>query len=327
MPAKYRVLITSTSFNKVDPLPRERLIQSGCEIVENPFSRPLKEEELIPLLADVDGVIAGLDEYSPKAISSSKKLRVISRYGVGLDNIDLEAARERGICVMNTPEVNTQAVADLTFGLILAVCRKIVPAHVSTQNGSWGRLIGRGVYRKSIGIIGVGRIGKAVAERAKGFSMEILAHDVKKDEIFAQSLGIQFLPLDELLAKADFITLHCDLNPGSKGIIGAKELALMKKTAYLVNTARGGLIDENALFEALRDKKIGGAALDAFQNEPPAGSPLLTLDNILTTPHIGSYTHEALLEMGLIAVDNLIQSLEKNNTESLGRVHPQERRS
>jgi D-3-phosphoglycerate dehydrogenase len=322
MPAKYKILITSTSFNKVDPLPRERLIQYGCEIVDNPFNRPLKENDLIPLLEDVDGVIAGLDEYSRKAISSSKKLKVISRYGVGLDNINLEAARDRGISVVNTPEVNTQAVADLTFGLILAGCRKIPKAHFSTQKGNWGRLIGRGVYKKSIGIIGLGRIGKAVAERAKGFSMEILAHDLKKDEISSEALGIHFLPLDELLAKGDFITLHCDLNPGSKGMIGARELALMKKTAYLINTARGGLIDEKDLFEALRDGKIAGAALDAFQDEPPVGSPLLTLDNILTTPHIGSYTHEALLEMGLIAVDNLIQNLEKNNILPLEGFHP-----
>jgi len=178
-----------------------------------------------------------------------------------------------------------------------------------------------GGYKKSIGIIGLGRIGKAVAERAKGFSTEILAHDVIKDEVFSQSLGIHYLSLVELLAEADFITLPCDLNPGSKGIIGARELALMKNTAYLVNTARGGLIDENALFEVLRDKKIAGAALDAFQNEPPVGSPLLTLDNVLTTPHISSYTHETLLEMGLIAVDNLIRNLEKNNILPLERVH------
>jgi len=311
MPEKYKVLVTPTSFNKVDPLPRERLVQYGCEILDNPFNRPLKEDELIPLLEDVDGVIAGLDEYTRKAIFSSKRLKVISRYGVGLDNIDLGAARGRGITIINTPEVNTQAVADLTFGLILAICRKIPKAHFSTQKGNWGRLIGRGVYNKSIGIIGLGRIGKAVAERAKGFSMEILAYDVKKELISSEELGIHFLPLDELLFKGDFITLHCDLNPGSKGIIGARELALMKKTAYLINTARGGLIDENALFEALRNGIIAGAALDAFRDEPPVNSPLLTLDNILTTPHIGSYTHEALLEMGLIAVDNLIRNLDK----------------
>ncbi|MBP1720244.1 MAG: Glyoxylate reductase [Deltaproteobacteria bacterium] len=311
MPAKYRVLVTSTSFNKVDPLPRERLIQFGCEIVENPFGRPLKEEELIPLLKDIDGIVAGLDEYSRKAILSTNRLKVISRYGVGVDNIDLEAAKERGILVVNTPEVNTQAVADLTFGLILAVCRKIPKAHFSTQKGNWGRLIGRGVYKKSLGIIGLGRIGKAVAERARGFSMEILAYDIKIERAPGETLGIRYVPLDELLAEGDFITLHCDLNPGSKGIIGAEELSLMKKTAYLINTARGGLIDENALFEALRAGKIAGAALDAFQDEPPVNSPLLTLDNIITTPHIGSYTHEALLEMGLIAVDNLIHNLDK----------------
>lgn len=252
-----------------------------------------------------------MDEYTRKAIFSSKKLKVISRYGVGLDNINLEAAEERGILVVNTPEVNTQAVTDLTFGLMLAVCRKIPQAHMSTQKGEWGRFIGRGVYKKSIGIVGLGRIGKAVADRAKGFSMDILAYDIKKDEISSQTQGIHFLPLDELLAKGDFITLHCDLNPGSKGIIGVRELALMKKTAYLINTARGGLIDEKALFETLRDGKIAGAAIDTFQDEPPVGSPLLTLDNILTTPHIGSYTHDALLEMGLIAVDNLIQYLGK----------------
>jgi D-3-phosphoglycerate dehydrogenase len=311
MLAKYRVLVTSTSFNKVDPHPRERLIHFGCEIVDNPLGRPLKEDELIPLLKNVDGIVAGLDEYSRKAILSTNKLKVISRYGVGVDNIDLEAAKERGILVVNTPEVNTQAVADLTFGLILSVCRKIPKAHFSTQKGNWGRLIGRGVYNKSLGIIGLGRIGKAVAERARGFSMEILAFDIKIQETPRETPGIRFLPLEELLAKGDFITLHCDLNPGSKGIIGAEELSLMKKTAYLINTARGGLIDENALYEALRDGKIAGAALDAFQDEPPVNSPLLTLDNIITTPHIGSYTHEALLEMGLIAVDNLIYNLEK----------------
>ena len=233
MPAKYKVLVTSTSFNKVDPLPRERLIQYGCEIVDNPFNRPLKENDLIPLLEDVDGIIAGLDEYSRKAIFSSKKLKVISRYGVGLDNINLEAARDRGISVVNTPEVNTQAVADLTFGLILAVCRKIPKAHFSTQKGNWGRLIGRGVYKKSIGIIGLGRIGKAVAERAKGFSMEILAHDVKKDEISSEDLGIHFLPLDELLAKGGFYYLTLRLKPGFERNHRGQRVGLNEKNSLL----------------------------------------------------------------------------------------------
>ena len=311
MDHKYKILVTSTSFSKVDPLPMQRLQEYGCEVIQNPLNRPLKENELTPLLEPVDGVIAGLDEFTRKAMSNSKRLQVISRYGGGVDNIDLQAAKDLGIKVVNTHEVNTQAVADLTFGLILGLSRLIPQAHQSTKSGNWGRFIGRGVYQKTLGIIGLGRIGKAVADRARGFSMKILAYDIKEDEIFAKASRIEYCSLDELLSKADFITLHCDLNPGSKGIIGQRELKLMKKTAYLINTARGGLIDEDALYEALRDGIIAGAGLDTYQNEPPQGSPLLSSDNILTTPHIGSYTHEALLEMGLIAVANLIKNLKK----------------
>jgi len=215
-------------------------------------------------------------------------------------------------CVVNTPEVNTQAVADLTFGLILAACRKI-PKHISQRRkGTGERLIGRGVYKKSIGIIGLGRIGKAVAERAKGFSMEVLAHDVKKDEIFSQSLGLHFLSLVDLLGQGGLYHLALRFKPGFERDHRRQRVGINEKTQPIwVNTARGGLIDENALFEVLKEKKIAGAALDAFQEEPPVGSPLLTLDNIIDHPHIGSYTHETLLEMGLIAVDNLIQNLEQ----------------
>lgn len=312
MDPKYKILVTSTSFSKVDPLPMRRLKEYGCEVILNPFNRPLKENELAHLLESVDGVIAGLDEFTRSAMLNSKRLKVISRYGVGVDNIDLQAAKDLRITVVNTPEVNTQAVADLTFGLILALSRLIPQAHQSTKSGGWGRFIGRVVYQKILGIIGLGRIGKAVADRARGFSMKIIAYDIREDAIFAKASGIEYCSLDELLSKADFITLHCDLNPGSKGIIGQRELKLMKKTTYLINTARGGLIDEDALYEALRDGTIAGAGLDTYQNEPPIGSPLLSLDNILTTPHIGSYTHEALLEMGLIAVENLIQYLGKS---------------
>ncbi len=312
MNPKYRILVTSTSFSKVDPLPMERLKEYGCEVSENPFKRPLKEKELHPLLEGMDGVIAGLDEFTRAAITGRKRLKVISRYGVGMDNVDLEAARELGIKVVNTPEVNTQAVADLTFGLMLGLSRMIPKADQSTKSGQWGRYIGRGVYQKTLGIIGLGRIGKAVAERARGFAMNVLAHDVKEDEIYARSAGIEYCSLDALFSRADFISLHCDLNPGSKGIIGAREFGLMKRTAYLINTARGGLIEEEALYAALKDGRIAGAGLDAYLHEPPKESPLLSLDNIITTPHIGSYTHEALLEMGLIAVDNLIRNLENN---------------
>lgn len=310
MGSKYKILITSTSFFKAGPVPLQQLKEFNCEIIENPYGRPLKEGELIPLLVDVDGVIAGLDEFGEKVLKSSNRLKVISRYGVGIDNIDMEAAKRLGIFVINTPDVNTQAVADLTFGLILSVSRKIPQSHQSTRKGRWERFIGREVYGKRLGIIGLGRIGKAVANRAKGFEMEIIAYDVQRDESFAETLEIKFLPLDDLLMEADFVTLHCGLNPQTKGLIGPRELGLMKETAYLINTARGELVDERALYEALKEGKIAGAGLDVYEQEPPLESPLLSLENAVTTGHIAAYTDEAIKEMALASVKNLLSALE-----------------
>ena len=310
MGSKYKILITSTSFFKAGPVPLQQLKEFDCEIIENPYGRPLKEDELIPLLVDVDGVIAGLDEFGEKVLKSSNRLKVISRYGVGIDNIDMEAAKRLGIFVINTPDVNTQAVADLTFGLILSVSRKIPQSHQSTRKGRWERFIGREVYGKRLGIIGLGRIGKAVANRAKGFEMEIIAYDVQRDESFAETLEIKFLPLDDLLMEADFVTLHCGLNPQTKGLIGPRELGLMKETAYLINTARGELVDERALYEALKEGKIAGAGLDVYEQEPPLESSLLSLENAVTTGHIAAYTDEAIKEMALASVKNLLSALE-----------------
>jgi D-3-phosphoglycerate dehydrogenase len=310
MGSKYKILITSTSFFKAGPVPLQQLKEFNCEIIENPYGRPLKEDELIPLLVDVDGVIAGLDEFGEKVLKSSNRLKVISRYGVGIDNIDMEAAKRLGIFVINTPDVNTQAVADLTFGLILSVSRKIPQSHQSTRKGRWERFIGREVYGKRLGIIGLGRIGKAVANRAKGFEMEIIAYDVQRDESFAETLEIKFLPLDDLLMEADFVTLHCGLNPQTKGLIGPRELGLMKETAYLINTARGELVNERALYEALKEGKIAGAGLDVYEQEPPLESPLLSLENAVTTGHIAAYTDEAIKEMALASVKNLLSALE-----------------
>ena len=310
MESKYKILITSTSFFKAGPVPLQQLKEFNCEIIENPYGRPLKEDELIPLLVDVDGVIAGLDEFGEKVLKSSNRLKVISRYGVGIDNIDMEAAKRLDIFVINTPDVNTQAVADLTFGLILSVSRKIPQSHQSTRKGRWERFIGREVYGKRLGIIGPGRIGKAVANRAKGFEMEIIAYDVQRDESFAETLEIKFLPLDDLLMEADFVTLHCGLNPQTKGLIGPRELGLMKETAYLINTARGELVNERALYEALKERKIAGAGLDVYEQEPPLESPLLSLENAVTTGHIAAYTDEAIKEMALASVKNLLSVLE-----------------
>ncbi len=314
-PHKYRILITSTSFGKTDPLPLRVLEQSECEIIMNPYDRPLREEELIPLLKGVDGVIAGLDNYTAVVLESTDSLKVISRYGVGLNNVDLDAARRRGIMVTNTPDANTQAVADLTLGLLLAACRMIPQAHASMQAGKWERFMGYGVSEKNLGIIGLGRIGKAVAKRAAGFSMSIMAFDVNQDKSFARDMNIRFVSLDQLLAEADFVTLHCALDSTTRGLITARELGLMKQGSFLINTARGELVEEQDLYEALVSGRIAGAALDTYQEEPPRHRPLLGLPNIVTTPHMGAYTREALLTMGLASVANLIRSL--RGTEGL----------
>lgn len=307
---EWKVLITSASFINAGEQPIQLLKEKGCEVFWNHHGRPLRSEELKELLSNIDGVIAGLDDFNEEVLWTAKKLKVISRYGAGLDNVDLEVAKRLGIVVMNTPEENVQAVADLTFGLILAVSRHIPQSHQSTREGKWERLIGQGVYGKTLGIIGLGRIGKAVAKRAKGFEMEIIAYDIAEDEDFAKTFGIKFLPLEELLRSADFVSLHCDLNAQTRGMIGARELEMMRKTAYLINTARGGIVDEEALSRAIKKGSIAGAGLDVYEQEPPKESPLLTLRNIVTTGHIGAYTDEAIKEMALASVKNLLSSLE-----------------
>jgi D-3-phosphoglycerate dehydrogenase len=310
MKSKYRVLITSTSFGKADPLPLQQLKEYGCEVIENPYGRPLKEDELIPLLADVDGVIAGLDEYTERVIKSSSRLKVISRYGVGVDKVNLKAAEACGVKVTITPGVNTQAVADLTMALMLAVARKVPKADASTKEGKWEKIFGHSLYQKRLGLVGLGQISRAVTKRAKGFDMEISLLTRYPDFSFAKVMGVRYADFDELLVQSDFLSLHCALTEDRTKMIDYEQLKRMKSTAYLINTARGALINEEGLYRALKEGLIAGAALDTYVNEPPKGSPLLTLENVVTTPHIGSYTDEAVLLMGLMSVENLMKELE-----------------
>jgi D-3-phosphoglycerate dehydrogenase len=310
MKSKYRVLITSTSFGKADPLPLQRLKEYGCEIIENPHGRPLKEDELTPLLADVDGVIAGLDEYTERAIKSSSRLKVISRYGVGVDKVDLKTAEACGVKVTITPGVNTQAVADLTMALMLAVARKVPKADASAKEGKWEKIFGHSLYQKKLGLVGLGQISRAVIKRAKGFDMEVSVFTRYPDSSFPETMRVRYADFDELLEQSDFLSLHCALTEDRTKMIDYEQLKRMKPTSYLINTARGALVDEDGLYRALKEGLIAGAGLDTYVNEPPKGSPLLTLENVVTTPHIGSYTYEAVLLMGLMSVENLMKALE-----------------
>ncbi|HHY46217.1 MAG TPA: phosphoglycerate dehydrogenase [Firmicutes bacterium] len=315
----YRVLVTPRSFGAGSDEPIRILEEAGCEVVWATGNSPLTEDELLGQVRGIDGMIVGLDQVSSRVIAAADRLRVISKYGVGLNNIDLQEARSRGIVVTYTPNANTEAVADLTMGLLLACARKIPMADRSVRSGEWRRFIGSAVWKKTIGIVGTGRIGRAVVRRATGFNMRILCCDKVEDPAFAAHYRAEYVPLDDLLRESDYVTLHVPLTEETAGFIGSREFSLMKKTAFLINTARGEVVDEEALYHALSTGRIAGAALDVFCSEPPTGSRLLSLDNVVLTPHMGAHAVEAIIEMGLAASRNVIAVLRGEEPEAVAR--------
>lgn len=304
-----KVLVTATSFRADSTTPaNEKLRRFADEIVYNPVGRPLNEDELAPLLQDCDGYIAGLDFVTAKAISEANRLKVISRYGAGVDRVDLEAAKARGVTVCNTPGANAQAVADLAFGLMLALARKIPLLDRKTKAGEWVRSTGMELYGKTLGILGLGAIGKGVAARAAGFHMRVTAYDPFINETYAKEHGIAAVSFEEALS-ADIISLHLPLTQETRHIIGRKEMESMKPGALLINTARGGLIDEEAACALLKSGHLGGLGLDAYEVEPPTASPLAEMEQVIMTPHTASHTLEATAAMADMSVQNLIDVL------------------
>lgn len=306
-----KVLVTPTSFNKeVCSEAWHMLEQFASEIVCNPYERPLTADELIPLLDGVDGYIAGVDEVSAKVVTKAPStLKVISRYGVGYDQVDIKACGQRGIVVTNTPGVNAESVADLAFGLMLSVARQIPYADGQTKEGGWPRITGIELYGKTLGIIGLGAIGKGVARRANGFSMRVLAYDPAIDKSFCRQWEVEIASFEEVLSKSDFISLHLPLTERTKHIINSRTISMMKDGAILINTARGGLVDQQAVYQALKSGKLAGVGMDVFEVEPPGNLPLFELKNVVVTPHMGSSTVEAIKAMANLAVKNLIDVL------------------
>jgi D-3-phosphoglycerate dehydrogenase len=275
----HKVLLTSRSFRQHSGEHKRILRAAGCELVESSNNRPLTATEMLPLVADVDAVIVGLDQVSAEVIAAGRRLRVISKCGSGLDHIDLQAATRHGVVVTSTPGANAVSVAELTLGLMLALARRIPQHNHGVKDGSWKRVVGVELASKTLGIIGLGRVGLAVARRARGLDMNILYCDVDRHKDLEVEYGLVYAELGLLLRDSDFVTLHCPLTPDLHNLIGEAQLRAMKSTAFLINTARGGLVDEAALTRALREDWIAGAASDAFVHEPPLGSPLLALDN------------------------------------------------
>lgn len=268
-------------------------------------------------VADKQGLLCLLSDRVDRAlIENAPELKVVSQIAVGYDNIDVAAATERGVKVGNTPDVLTEASADFTFTLLLMAARRAGEAIQYIEDGKWRTwglttLMGNDVYGATLGIIGLGRIGRAVAERARGFKMQVLYHNRTRNEEAERTLGVDFCPLDELLARSDFVSLHVSLNEQTEGLIGREELHQMKNTAVLINTARGPIVNHDALYEALRNDDIRYAALDVTDPEPlPANHKLLKLPNIIVTPHIASATTSTRLKMCEMAVNNLLAGLE-----------------
>jgi len=291
----------------------KKIVESGIEVIQWKEEKAPPKKWILDNVSNVDGILCTLNtKIDKEVISAAKNLKVISTYSVGFDHIDVKEAKSRGIRVGYTPEVLTETTADLIFGLILAVARRIVEGDKLIREGKWmipwqpDFLLGYDVYGKTLGIIGMGRIGKAVYRRAKGFDMRVIyTSRTKKDDIDAE-----FVSFEELLKQSDFVVITVDLNESTYHMINESTLRLMKKTAFLINASRGKVIDEKALVKALEEKWIAGAALDVFEEEPiNKDHPLLKFSNVVLTPHIGSATFETRHKMAEIAVENLFRGL------------------
>lgn len=305
-----KVLISSRSFGKIKSGAIDLLKDEGLEIVMNPYGRKLSEQEILTLLDDVVGIIAGTENISENIISKVDHLKVISRYGIGLDNIDLEKAKQNGVLVYNTPETPSIAVAELTLSLILNLLKKICKLDRYIRSGQWKPEIGNLLSEKTIGIIGLGRIGKKLVQFLQSFNPKILACEINPDKDFVKSYKIDLVDSHTLISRSDVITLHVPLTEKTRYVIGERELNMMKENVILINTARGGLIDEKALYHCLKEGGLGGAAIDAFEYEPYTGK-LKELANVILTPHIGSFTVETRKEMEIEAAKNLINGLKE----------------
>ena len=305
-----KILVTPTSFKPDSDNPAlEQLRAFADTLVFNPVGKPLSEDQLIPLLADCDGCIAGLDFFTAKVIAGAPALKVISRYGTGIDRVDLAAAKAGNVVVCNTPGANSQAVADLTFALLLNAARKVHILDRKTREGQWPQSTGIELYGKTMGILGLGAVGRAVARRAAGFSMKILAYSPSLNREYAAANGIIAADFDTVTGEADFLCLHLPLTEKTRHIISADVMKSMKKGAVIVNTARGGLIDEEAALELLAAGHLGGMALDVYEKEPLQKSPFFELENVVLTPHTAAHTKEATAAMAKMSVQNLIDVL------------------
>ena len=304
-----KVLITSRSFGKIGDSAKNILENAGIEITN--ISANFDQAEFERIIPEFDALIIGAHDFSKADMERCPNLKIICKHGVGLDNIHVNKAKELGIAVCNAPGTNSNAVADLALGLMLSVCRKISHSAALVREGVWKSHIGEDVCGKTLGLLGFGAIAKGVARRARGFGMKILAYDPFVTALPEEFAGwVELCDMDKVITSCDILSVHIPLTPETRNTISTGELAKMKQGAYVINTARGGIVDEMALYEALKSGHLNGAAMDVVESEPMTPDhPLLSLDNVVVTPHIAMYSKEAINAASLICAENVVACL------------------
>lgn len=315
--SRLKVLVTATNFRERCVEAWDMLQEAGIDIVETPVDRPLLHDEIASLASDVHAVIAGADPWDARALQSAPMLRVIARFGVGIDNIDVREAQRRGVAVHNVPGGNAPAVAELTVLLILAQIRELIPIAAATQEGTWSRPLGRDLGEEIVGLVGFGDIGRRVARIVTSFGSTVLAHDPFADVSLAKEMGVQLTSLEDLLQRATIVSLHLPASPSTHHIVDSEFLSHMRADALLVNTARGSLIDSEALAEAVASGRIAGAAVDVFESEPVrVNDPLLGSPHIIATPHVAAETVNTYRRTGLATARIVIDALTSTSPTS-----------
>ena len=305
-----KVLISPSSFGQINDKPIKILTEQGYIPVVNPYGRKLSEPETIELAKDCIGIVAGVEALNAEVLDSLPMLKCISRVGVGMDTVDIAYANSRGIVVVNTPDGPTRSVAELTIGMTLSIQRRIPQADFDMKNKRWKKQIGNLLFGKTVGVIGLGRIGRMVSEMFHALGSNVVGYDICPDKSWASEQGVTLIDLDSLLDISDIVSVHIPGRVDSKPVIGAEEINRLKKGSFLINISRGNVVDEQILFNLLDSNHLAGAAIDVYSKEPYSG-PLCNLNNVILTPHIGSYAAEGKLQMEIDAVNNLIEVLDE----------------
>ena len=319
-----KVLIAPMTLIGIDGAFLRVLREAGFELVYPNVGAQLTEEQLLEWLPGIKAALAGSEPYTARVLEAYPQLRVIARVGVGYDAVDVEAATRHNCAVAITPGTNEGSVAEHAFCLMLGLARELVPQHLALKAGGWPRRATLPLRGRTLGIAGLGRIGKAVALRGAAFKMRLLAYDPVPDKAFAEHHQITLVPFEQLLAESDYLTLHLPVTPETRYLINRRTLALMKPTAFLINTARGAIVNEADLLDALRNKRLGGVGLDVFEQEPPGKHPLFELDNVLVTPHGGGADVQSRDDMALSAAQ-AIASLSRGEWPAEKIVNPEVR--